>query len=193
MKWYWVVECSNTVGDPLVIDSGELTGVDEADLKVGKRLEEWKTPLLSVVNPENRGTPDDVVQNHLGLLIFSPQLRDAMNDAEVRDIQYLDVMICCQDNKIYTGYSIANILSLRSALDIGESEFDIFPEDYFIIERRGSIRALRKPVLRGIELNNCDIMRLCEYPFAIYVSQNFKNVFERHVFTGLSFRQVDVI
>ena len=63
--WYWVIDCDNTVENPLVIDSGDL-GMNPEEISHGKRLRDWSDRAwLGVRKPENDGMPDDVLQNYL--------------------------------------------------------------------------------------------------------------------------------
>jgi len=101
MKWYWAVECDNTVEDPVVIDSGELIGMDRSALMKGERVASWDPPTLRVFKVVHDGAaPDDVLQNHLGLPIFSSRLRKAIEAAGIND-PFLDLnqslSASCQD------------------------------------------------------------------------------------------------
>jgi hypothetical protein len=181
-----------TADDPLVVDSGELIGLDESALRIGEAVLSWQEPVLKVSKPQNDGTPDDVLQSHLGLPIFSKRLRDAAEAAGIADVQYLPVRVRRPNGVELTGFTIANVITRRSALDRARSDLEQFPDDYFLPERRGRIRALRTPVLLKQALDGCDVMRLEEFLPAIYVSERFKCVFEKHRLTGFSFHEVEV-
>jgi hypothetical protein len=193
MKWYMPYMWMNAVDDPLVVDSGELVGLDEAELWRGQIMESWAIPVLVVEDPANDGVPDDVLQNHLGLPIFSPRLRGALNAAGIGGIQYLEIEVARPNGARVVGYSIANITERRAALDTERSDFDRFPDDYFLPERRGRIRAVRMPILRGSSLGGCDIFRLDEYPVKFFVSQRFRDQFELGKFTGMEFAEIRVV
>lgn len=187
--WYWVVSCDNTVDDPLVTDSAEL-GVDPERLDVGHLVEGWSELAWLRANKfENDGVPDDVLQNHLGLPIFSARLRAALEGAGVVGIQYLPVRLIRPNGQEITGFSIANIVERRRALDRARSDYDVFPDDYFLADRRGGVRGIRQAVLCVDALAGCDVARLDEFPSSVYVSERFKNVFEAGGFTGYSFRE----
>lgn len=189
-RWYWVVSCDNTVENPLVVDSADL-GVDSECLDIGRWLEQWSDlARMRVMKPQNDGTPDDVLQNHLGLPVYSERLREAMAAAGVRGIQYLPVHVVRPNGKKVAGFAIANIVERRRALDRKRSDYDVFPDDYFLPERRGSVRGVRRVVLRADALAGCDIIRLDDFPSGVYVSERFKCTFEAHGFTGYSFREI---
>ena len=189
-RWYWAVSCDNTVEDPLVVDSADLE-IDPGRLDVGQPQEGWSDlAWLRAEKPENDGTPDDALQNHLGLPVYSFRLRSALEAAGIRGIQYLPVRLFRPNGQEIAGFSIANIVERRGALDRSRSDYDVFPNDYFLSERRGDVRGIRRVVLHVEALRGCDIARLDEFPSSVYVSERFKNVFESAPFTGYSFREM---
>jgi hypothetical protein len=189
-RWYWAISCDNTVDNPLVVDAADL-GIDPQNLAVGHSLESWsELARLRTTKPENDGMPDDVLQNHLGLPVYSSRLRAALAGAEIRGIQYLPVRLFRPNGQEVAGFSIANITERREALDRSSSDYDVFPDDYFLSDRRGKVRGIRRVVLRAKALAGCDSARLDEFPSSVYVSERFKNVFEAGRYTGYSFREV---
>lgn len=197
MRWYWVVECDNTVSDPLVTDSDNLEtlGFDEWDFRKGIRIDinTWPTSVfVKALNSEDDGEPDDVLQTHLGIPIYSERLRIALEEANIAGIQYLPLNVLRPNGEAINGYSIANILNLAPALDLDKSDYDVYPDDYFLPERRGLVSGVREGVLKADKLENCDIIRLEEYKVKIYASKKFKEVFENNNFTGYSFHEVKV-
>jgi hypothetical protein len=188
--WYWAIGCDNAVANPLVTDSAEL-GVDPEVLDIGRPVEQWsELAWLRATRATNEGTPDDVLQNHLGLPIFSPRLRGTLEDALVQGIQYLPVRLYRPNGQQVAGFSIANIVERRAALDRSRSDCDLFPGDYFLPDRRGAVRGIRRAVLRASALHGCDIVRLDDFPASVYVSEKFRTAFESGAFTGYSFRSV---
>ncbi|RJQ27969.1 MAG: hypothetical protein C4589_07420 [Peptococcaceae bacterium] len=191
MKWYWTVDCANTVEDPLVAGKADLKGFEEWDFRRGQLIENWDgTAWLQVEEPQDDGDPDDVLQSHLGLPIYSARLRKALDKAGVTGIQYLPVRVLHYDGTPIEGFAIANILNLLPALDFEKSDYDLYPDDYFLPERRGKVRAVRRPVLRYKVIEGCDILRLKEYKVMILVSERFRNLFVANGFTGYSFYEV---
>jgi hypothetical protein len=89
------------------------------------------------------------------------------------------------------GFSIANVLNCADALDRRLSNFDVFPDDYFLPQRRGQIRAIKKPVLMRGALIAFHIIRLAQYKAPIYVSERFVRAFEFIDCTGFSFHEVE--
>jgi hypothetical protein len=113
-----------------------------------------------------------------------------MENAGVLGVQYLPIRVLKSNGTEYQGYSIANILNFSSSLDLDESDFSVYPEDYFLLNKRGKISGLRKPVLRNSTLQGLEIMRLKEFPDPVFVSEKFHDIYESNGLTGYSFSRV---
>jgi hypothetical protein len=187
-QWYKPLRWTNTVADPLVVDSGDLSGHEEWDFTRGDLVNDWNNSAwFASSNYLNDGDPDDVLQNHLGLLIFSARLRRALDGANIGGIQYLPVEVRLFDRQDIAGFAIANILPMIRAIDYSKTDFDVFPEDYFLPERRGLVRSIRKPVLIQSAIADHDVFRLADWKVMYFVSDRFKRVFETGRFTGYTF------
>lgn len=194
MRWFWVVRNDRVVADPLVTDGADLAGVDPELLGISVPAPRWDPEaVLRTIEPGNDGWPDDALQNHLGLLVFSGRLRAAPEAEGVRGLQFLPVRVLRPRGEPVEGYSVANIVELRDALDRGLSDYSVYPDDYFLPERRGRVRAVRMPVLRRAALAGTDLARLAEVPAAACASERFRRVFDEDSCTGLSFREVRVV
>jgi len=193
VKWYCLIDCDNTVDDPLVTDCDDLKGHDDWDFCEGKLIEPWDgSAWLKATEPEDHGTPDDVLQNHLGLPVFSARLRRVLEQAGVGGIQYLPLQVFRPDGSKVEGYSIANLLNVVPALDRERSDFDVFPAEEPFLDRAGQVEGIRKAVLLADAIAGYDIFRLQEYPLTSYASERFKNLFLVSGFTGFGFREVKV-
>ena len=189
-SWYKALSCDNVVENPLVSDTADL-GVDPGQLDIGKLVTRWDDAAwLRAAKPKNDGTADDVLQNHLGLAVFSGRLRAALEAAGVQGIQYLPVHIFKPNGQEVVDFSIANIVERRHALGLSRSDYDVFPGDYFLPDRRGKICAVRRATLVARALEGCDAVRLDGFFVSVYVSERFKDAFETGGFTGYSFHQV---
>src|SRR5687768_8742499 len=94
MNWFHVIKNDNTVDDPMVIDGEDFGGFESEHLRAGIAVDGWTDDLvMRVIDPANDGQPDDALQNHLGLLVFSGDLRRALERAQVRGLQFLPVGI----------------------------------------------------------------------------------------------------
>lgn len=121
-------------------------------------------------------------------------MRQTLEAAGVTGIQWLPIHVLRPDGTEFPGYAIANIVNLvEGAMDLERSDYDIYPPDYFLPERVGKVRGIRIPVLRGEKLKGLDIFRPAEFKVEYYVSERFKEAFEKAGCTGHSFREVEVI
>lgn len=191
MKWYSVIRFANAVDDPYVSDTDNLGGFEDWQLSSGERIENWpETAWIQATRADYDGTPDDVLQSHLGVPIYSSRLRTLLDDAGIKGIQYLPLTVLRPDNSIISGFAIANIANKVAALDLDNSDYDVFPDDYFLPSRRGTISGVRKYVLRKDQLRQYDILRLQEYLAGLFVSERFKKAFEADACTGYAFEKV---
>lgn len=189
-NWFWFVFWDNCVPNPYVSSLEDLGGFDENEFARGSKTNGWKGGWIKSNSRKTDGTPDDVLQNHLGLPIFSPRLRQALDDSEVTGIEYLPVEVLRSDGSSLGTFAIANVICVVQALDLERSDYDVFPDTYFAVEDRGRISALRRAVLRAEGLNTFDIIRTKEYKAAIYVSKKIVDLFKVGGFSGASFAPV---
>jgi hypothetical protein len=193
-KWYDVTECDNTVDDPLVTDTDELHGINEDDLSDGRIITNWDPKSwIQATKAEWDGVPDDALQSHLWPPIYSYRLRNAIEAASIKGIQWLPINVLHRDGSSAGLFFVANILNMRPALDEERSDLTRYEEDYFIETRRGKVSGIWKPVLKKSELAQVDIIRLQQFTVAIFVSQKFKELFEQGRFTGWSFTEVETV
>lgn len=167
--------------------------IDPELLDDGKVIESWDgEALLRVREKRWAGDPDDVLQNCLGLPVYSSKLKNALELYGIKGFQFLPTRTFGFDAIELPTFYIANIVDLRPALDLHASDYDVFPPDYFLPARRGRLSGLRKATLLASQLQNCDALRLSQFPASVYVSGRFKSVFERLGCTGYSFEPVTV-
>jgi hypothetical protein len=195
MKWFHPFECDNTVKRPFVSDYNNLeeNGFNEWDFRKGKKIAKWKENIIfKAIKKKNDGNPDDALQNHLMLPIYSERLINALNKNKVKGIQYLPVHILRANDELVEGFGIANFLNIIEALDLKKADFSRYQHDFPNPIKRGQISMIRKYVLKQDKLNSVDITRLKEYPLAFFVSEKFKQIFEENKFTGYSFEEVEL-
>ena len=139
------------------------------------------------------GPPDDGLANDNSLLVFSSRMRHALNAGEIAGIQYLPIRVLKSDNSNYEGYTIANILNFPATLDRDSSDNSVFSEEDSEPEDIGRISSLRKAVLKQEALRGFHIIRLRDFPEAVYVSQLFVDIFKENALTGYSFSPVELV
>lgn len=196
MKWYQPIECDNTVKNPLICDFDNLEqfGYNENSFKEGKLVDGWNdSMLLQAKKKKNDGKPDDALQNHLMLPIYSLNLITELNKAAISGIQYLPIKVLKSNNDCVDIFSIANILNIIEAFDEQKSDFNRFSEDFPNPNVRGKIAGVKKYVLQKEKLIGLDIIRLKEYKQRFFVSEKFQDIFEKGKFTGYSFKEVELI
>lgn len=193
MRWYFAIGCDNTVKNPLVVDEDNLP-FDASVLREGKEIRSWPASVrVGTHRRDYDGDADDVLQNHLGVPIFSPRLRSALMALDIRGFQYLAVSVFRPNGSELSGFSFANIIERRPALDRARSDVELHPSDYFIAERRGRIRVINRAVLSSAALAGCDAVRLDEFNASVYLSERFKSMFEFGRYTGYSFSEVETV
>jgi hypothetical protein len=193
-RWYTPIECDATAEHPLVTGADDFGDIDPNRLRSGEAVRAWSPTLeLRVTARECDGQPDDVLQDHIGSLpIYSARLREALDSHGIGGLQYLPVQIRRYDGSVIDGFAVANILNVVEALDLEQSRFSRFPDDFVIEQKRGQIREVRRPSLKALTIEGLDVIRLQEFPLYICVSQKFKTIFESGRFTGYSFREIDI-
>jgi hypothetical protein len=196
MKWYQPIECDKTVKNPLVcnFDNLEQFGLNENNFKEGKYIKEWNENIfLQAKEKKNDGEPDDALQNHLMLPVYSLRLIYELNKADIEGIQYLPLKLLKSNGDYLDGFCIANILNLIEAFDEKKSDFNCFSEDFPNPNVRGKIAGVKKFVLKKEKLIGLNIIRLKEYKQRFFVSEKFKDIFQNNSLTGYSFKEVELV
>ncbi len=191
--WYRPIWCSNAVGNPYVSNEGDLGSFEDWQLRQGREVLGWPDKAWIKADPRADGDPDDVLQTHLAVPIYSARLRDALAKSGISGLQYLRLKVLRVSGVELPGFEIANVVNKVAGLDLDRSDFSTYPDDYFLPERRGKISGLRRAVLRERALRGLDIFRLQEYLVAEYVSEKFVLAFRSAGCTGYSFREVQTV
>jgi hypothetical protein len=195
LKWYHPIPCDNTVKNPLVCDYSNLedNGYDKWSFLTGEQSKSWNQEyFLQAKKKKNDGKPDDVLQNYLMLPIYSERLIQELVKENIQGIQYLPIHVLRPNNESLTGFAIANLLNFFDALDHNLSNYTRFSDDFPNPNVRGQIAGITKFVLKKDKLLGIDMFRLKEYEQSIFVSEKFKDLFERNKFTGYSFEEVEL-
>jgi hypothetical protein len=174
-----------------VSSKGDLDGHEWRRFEEGKPIQGWKCRAwIKCTSPREDWPADDGLANHFSLLIFSERMRVALDDACIYGIQYLPIQVLKSDDTEYGGYSIANIINEISALDRDRSNSSVVSQDYPGRENHSRVWDARKPGLKEEALRVFDIIRVSDFPQAVYVSQKFVDVWNDHKLTGYSFRKM---
>jgi hypothetical protein len=195
MKWFKPYECDNTVKNPFVCDYSNIDeyGYSKWDLLKGEAIKDWDdTIIFQSEKRKNDGNPDDVLQNHLGIPIYSERLITALNINNITGIQYLKIKVLRSDNTSMDGFCVINFLNFVEAFDYDKSDYDRFSDDFPNPNVRGKISGVRKFILHKEKLNNFDIIRLKDYDLRYFVSEKFRKIFVDNKFTGYFFEEVEL-
>jgi len=193
MKWFQPIECDNTVKNPLVCNNDNLEqyGFQEDDFIIGKRIKDWRDVIsFRATDKKHDGKPDDVLQNHLMLPIYSDRLTSELMKEEINGIQYLPIRVLRPKNNEIKGFAIANIINFVEAFNYKKSDYTRFEDDFPNPTVRGKIAMVDNFVLYKNKLVGMDIIRLKDYNQRIFISENVKTIFDKNNFTGYSFREI---
>ncbi len=192
MRWHWAISWGNTVPEPFVSDSDDLKGYEDWHLRRGQRVDRWDpTAWIQCTDREWDGEPDDVLQTHLNVPIYSRRLQEIIGKAGFVGIQFLPIRVLHMDRLEITGFAIANILNIPSAMDLELSWYDKFEGDC-APEDLGKVSGVYRMVLKRSALSGYDIIRVKEFHQSPYVSERFKLEFEAAKCTGYSFKEVQL-
>lgn len=163
-------------------------GVNQYDITKGQIINNWNKDITFVYNPNEGNIPTDFLANSYRWLIVSEKFQKIMEKHIGDLIQYLSVKIFNKESKVaLTGYKVANIVSVIDALDLKNSEYDIFEID----ENEKTI-AVKKYAIKGKEVKGKNIFKLKNETIPIFVSEEFKNLIKTNKLTGFDFLEVVV-
>ena len=190
MKYFRVWDCEHAVKDPMVC----VTNLEELKISINrfricKEFTSGENIKFYAELEEDDGTPDDFLQNTEMVPIFSPRMREAIEEAGITGIQYIPIEVEHYNKEKLEGYCIANVLnSVPDALNYDKTIFlKMKSENGKLDLYIPSIKSENVP-------DNMDIFRLkyderieTEYSTFIVVSERFKSIIAKNKFTGIGF------
>ena len=190
MKYFRVWDCEHAVKDPMVC----VTNLEELKISINrfricKEFTSGENIKFYAELEEDDGTPDDFLQNTEMVPIFSPRMREAIEEAGITGIQYIPIEVEHYNKEKLEGYCIANVLnSVPDALDIDKTIFWNRKSD------NGRLNVYVPSIKSEKVPDNMDIFRLkyderfvTEYSTFIVVSERFKSIIAKNKFTGIGF------
>ena len=190
MKYFRVWDCEHAVKDPMVC----VTNLEELKISINrfricKEFTSGENIKFYAELEEDDGTPDDFLQNTEMVPIFSPRMREAIEEAGIKGIQYIPIEVEHYNKEKLEGYCIANVLnSVPDALDIDKTIFWNRKSD------NGRLNVYVPSIKSEKVPDNMDIFRLkyderfvTEYRTFIVVSERFKSIIAKNKFTGIGF------
>jgi hypothetical protein len=192
MDGFWLQRKSEPKPEAHYVSSrGDLDGHEWRRFEEGRPIQGWNCRAwIQSTSPERDWPADDGLANHFSLLIFSERLRIALDDACINGIQYLPIRVLKSDDTEYTGYSIANIMNEISMLDRDRSTSSVFSQNCLSRETGSRFWDARQAGLKEEALRVFDIIRVSDFPEAVYVSQRIVDIWRDHKLTGYSFHKV---
>jgi hypothetical protein len=185
-----VWDCEHAVKDPMVC----VTNLEELKISINrfricKEFTSGENIKFYAELEEDDGTPDDFLQNTEMVPIFSPRMREAIEEAGIKGIQYIPIEVEHYNKEKLEGYCIANVLnSVPDALDIDKTIFWNRKSD------NGRLNVYVPSIKSEKVPDNMDIFRLkyderfvTEYSTFIVVSERFKSIIAKNKFTGIGF------
>ncbi len=190
MKYFRVWNCEHAVIDPMVCETNlEDLQIDKRIFRICKEFTGSEKIKFYAELEEDDGTPDDFLQNTEMVPIFSPRMREAIEEAGITGIQYIPIEVEHYNKEKLEGYCIANVLnSVSDALDIDKSIFwNSKSDNGKLLLYIPSIKSEKVP-------DSIDIFRLKyderienDYSTFIVVSERFKSIIAKNKFTGIGF------
>ena len=190
MIYFRVLDCEHAVKDPMVC----VTNLEELKISINrfricKEFTSGENIKFYAELEEDDGTPDDFLQNTEMVPIFSPRMREAIEEAGIKGIQYIPIEVEHYNKEKLEGYCIANVLnSVPDALDIDKTIFWNRKSD------NGRLNVYVPSIKSEKVPDNMDIFRLkyderfvTEYRTFIVVSERFKSIIAKNKFTGIGF------
>lgn len=190
MKYFEIFECERAVKDPMVcVTNLEDLKININRFRICKEFTSGENIKFFAKTEKSDGTPDDFLQNTEMVPIFSPRMREAIEEAGITGIQYIPIEVEHYNKEKLEGYCIANVLnSVSDALDIDKSIFwNSKSDNGKLLLYIPSIKSEKVP-------DSIDIFRLKyderienDYSTFIVVSERFKSIIAKNKFTGIGF------
>ena len=190
MKYFEIFECERAVKDPMVcVTNLEDLKININRFRICKEFTSGENIKFFAKTEKSDGTPDDFLQNTEMVPIFSPRMREAIEEAGITGIQYIPIEVEHYNKEKLEGYCIANVLnSVPDALDIDKTIFWNRKSD------NGRLNVYVSSIKSENIPDNMDIFRLkyderfvTEYSTFIVVSERFKSIIAKNKFTGIGF------
>ena len=195
MNYFRVLNCERAVKDPMVCYTNlEDLQIDKRIFRICKEFIGSEKIKFFAELEEDDGTPDDFLQNTEMVPIFSPRMREAIEEAGITGIQYIPIEVEHYNKEKLEGYCIANVLnSVSDALDFDKSQLYYSSSK----EHKGKVFDVWEYVIYADKILNLDIFRLKfddrfwdKYSDTIIVSEKFKSIIAKNKFTGIGFGKV---
>ena len=199
MKWYAVSPRMGNMKDSFETTKVDLSGFDPHRLLLGQRIADWPSKVVFYQDEEESWSRvDDVLMNSYVdsrtfrsyiFPVYSSRLRGAIEEAGISDFQFLPCEVRdFAGNEVAHGYSIANVLTIKDALDATASKVHYFDQTLPRLDVLGNIICIYSAALRASEIGDCHAFRIPNEPRELFVSGFFRRKYHKLKATGISFR-----
>ncbi len=164
----------------------------------GKKIlkEEWPNDLFFKLNQDV--TRDTCLYNLSHWLLFNNELCDSIKNANITGFQFLPVKVYDMKENIISDYStVANVDNNSDCMDLEKSIYVTY-RDFFEKESdipqipSDKIIRVKKLVLKKERLPKTNVFKLKNMK-KIISDEKFVDLFTSHNYSGLSFKEVDII
>lgn len=162
-------------------------------LKEGIPIDSWpKDFWFQASKAKLEGKLEDVLRTSNLVLLFSLRLRAALDESQIRGIQYLPTKVLNSKREVVADYFVAIPTHLVNPLD--ERLCKLRTTTLKNLDGSSSewISSIDHLVLKRPFLADFDILKIRGYPHPTFVSERWVRVFQTGGFSGISFDPVEV-
>lgn len=179
----------------VVLDRASNNDFSQWDFTACKAINDWPTSArMSCVELQGERRPDDVVPNHLGLIVVSEKCREVIQEIEGAEkcVEFLRVQLDYLGQDVGKFY-VVNILASIAAMDRNLSRFDVYTSLDETPRRVGDIKTVRRLVLLpGLLKPEVPVFRLKESPMWVLFSPLLRAAIESADVRGFEWIEVSV-
>ncbi len=189
MKYYRLIFAFNEADDGNYVscNAGQLHGLSEYSTMEGKPLKTNWTPVTLPYNTKEGNVFSDYLHNVYGWLLVSDRFIRCVQPFDEDSVEYLDVTILnSHSGKGRTDYKVANVIDVVDALDLANSVYDTY------VAAGKEFIVVRKFSLKFSVVQNHHIFKLSNESAPVFVSEEIKNIIEKHSMTGFDFVPVQL-
>ena len=177
----------------IVLDKASHDDFAAWDFAACAPIEDWpKDARMSCVDLEGNRSPDDVVPNHLGLIVVSQKCRDTMEEVPGigNCVQFLPVQLDYRGED-FGVYYVVNVIASVAAFDNERSRYDVYTSLDVGGQPIGSVKSIRRLVLLpGALKADVPVFRLREKLTWVLFSPLLRSVIDLAGVTGFDWWEV---
>lgn len=165
LRWGRVIPEATSEDDCIRLDSAKPNDFERWSLKSCTLIDDWPADAsMSCTDLNGPRVPEDVLPNHLGLIVVSNRVQQVLMNVSGVDsaIQLLPVRVDYRGTDLGT-YFVINVIACVNALAENSTVTKFTRLD--VVQRPGGIKSIERAVLQSYALKTAPpIFRLQEYP-----------------------------